>query len=98
MKNAEKRRIAGFELSVSARDDGTVEAVYIRLRDGKVAKTREIIEDVLLADYDLHRELLGVEILAPVKLSDLTRLVQNARRTSFRRFIKQTAPPRLIVA
>jgi hypothetical protein len=33
-----------------------------------------------------------------VKVSDLTRLVQQARRTPFRRFIKQTAPPRLIVA
>jgi len=95
---APKRDIIGFELSVSARDDGTVEAVYIRLRDGKVAKTREIIEDVLLADYDPRGELLGVEILAPVKMSDLTRLVQQARRMPFRRFIKQTAPPRLIVA
>ena len=94
----QKRDIIGFELSVSARNDGTVEAVYIRLRDGKVAKTQEIIEDVLLADYGPRRELLGVEILAPVKLSDLTRLVQQARRTPFRRFIKQTAPPRLIVA
>ena len=95
---AQKRDILSFELSVSARADGTVEAVYIRLRDGKVAKTREIIEDVLLADYDPRSELLGVEILAPVKMSDLTRLVQQTRRTPFRRFIKQTAPPRLIVA
>ena len=93
-----KRSVIGFELSVSARDDGTVEAVCIRLRDGKVARTREIIEDVLLADYGPRSELLGVEILAPVKMSGLTRLVQQARRTPFRKFIKQTAPPRPIVA
>ena len=88
----------GFEISVSARGDGTLEAAYIRFQEGKVAKTREIIKDVLLADYNSRNELLGIEMLAPVRLSDLTNLVDQPRRKPFRRFTKQTAPDEFLVA
>jgi len=89
---AETRRPLGFELSVSARDDGTLEAAYIRFRTGKSKRTREIIEDTLIADYDEHDNLLGLEILAPVKLSDLAKLVEQPRRNSFRKFVKHSGP------
>jgi uncharacterized protein YuzE len=92
------RKIEGFELSASGREDGRLEAVYIRLRTGRAAKTREVIEDALLADFDARGQLIGVEILAPVKLSDLTRLVQTDRRAPFRKFIREIAPPSLVVA
>lgn len=92
------REIIGFEIAVSARDDGTLEAAYIRFKQGRVAETREIIEDVLLADYTSGGVLLGIEILAPVKISDLTNLVDPPRRRSFRRFIKRTAPREFVVA
>ncbi len=88
----------GFELSISARDDGTLEALYIRLRVGKVAKTKEISEDVLLADYDSRTKLLGIEVLAPVKLSRITRLVDEDRRKPLRRFVKAQAPDDLVLA
>jgi len=92
------RKVAGFELSASGREDGRLEAVYIRLRAGRSAKTREIIEDTLLADFDTRGRLIGVEILAPVKLSDLTQLVREPRRAPFRKFVRKIAPPDLIVA
>jgi uncharacterized protein YuzE len=92
------RKVGGFELSASGREDGRLEAVYIRLRTGRAAKTKEIIEDALLADFDARGRLLGVEILAPVKLSDLTRLVQTDRRVPFRKFIREIAPSSLVVA
>lgn len=92
------QRSEGFELSASGRKDGRLEAVYIRLRTGRAAKTKEIIEDTLLADFDSRGRLLGVEILAPVKLSDLARLVQTDRRAPFRKFVREIAPPRLVVA
>jgi len=87
-----------FELSVSARGDGRLEAVYIRLQEGKVARTREIIEDVLLADYDGRKRLMGIEVLAPVRISDLTTLVDRPRRRPFRRFIQRTAPEEFVLA
>jgi uncharacterized protein YuzE len=88
--------IVGFELSVSARNDGTLEAAYVRFRQGKVSKTKEIIEDVLLADYNSRGRLVGIEILAPVRIADLVRLVDEPTRKPFRRFIEQSAPKKLV--
>lgn len=86
----------GFELSISGRNDGTVEAAYIHLADRKVDRTKEIIEDVLLADYSSNGTLVGIEILAPVKISQLTRLVDRPKRRSFKKFLEQSAPGELV--
>lgn len=88
----------GFEMSISARNDGTIEAVYILVRDNKAARTREIIEDILLADYNSRGQLVGIEILAPVKLAKITPLVDEPRRRIFRRFIKEQAPNELVLS
>jgi len=90
--------ILGFELSVSGRDDGTVEALYITLSEKKVIKTREVIPDVLLVDYDSGGDVVGIEILAPVKISDVTRLVDPPRRRPLRRFIEESAPAEMVYA
>ena len=70
-KRSTRSRDIGFELAISARDDGTLEAMYIRLRDGVVDHTQEVIPGILMADYDAKGELYGLEVLAPVRLSDL---------------------------
>jgi uncharacterized protein YuzE len=88
--------VPGLELSVSARNDGTVKAAYIRFRAGKVKRSQEMLEDAVIADYDEHGNILGIEILAPVKVSALTELVDEPSRTSFRRFIKHSGLPRLV--
>jgi len=90
--------VTGFEFSISARDDGTLEAAYVRVGDGSVARTKEIVEDVLLADYDRRGKLLGIEILSPVKLSAVTRLVDPPRRPSFRKFIRRAAPQEFVLS
>ena len=84
-----------FEFSTSARADGSLEAAYIRLRQGDVAYTKEIHPDTLLADYD---QLLGIEILAPVTLADLDVLIEPTRREPFKRFVQQSAPRELVSA
>jgi uncharacterized protein YuzE len=84
---------AGFELSVTAREDGSVEAVYIRFDRGKVASTREVQSDVVFADYDEAGRLLGIELLGPTRVSVLARLVDQSRRESFRRFVRESLPP-----
>ena len=89
---------AGYEISVSGRNDGTIEAAYVRLKEGKVAKTEEIVSDVLLADYNIRGALLGIEILAPVKIADLAKLIAEPQRRPFRRFIRQAAPGDLVHA
>ena len=86
----------GFELSISGRDDGTIEAAYVRLSRAKVAKTTEVVEDILMADYSASGALVGIEVLAPVKLSQLTRLVDAPKRASLRRFLRNSAPGELV--
>jgi len=91
------QRQLGFEISISGRNDGTLEAVYITVRDGKASKTSEVIEGIVLADYDSRGRLIGIEILAPVKLSKLTPLVEQKRRKPFRDFVKTRAPNELVL-
>jgi len=90
-------RTVGFEISISARDDGTLEALYIRVSRNKVATTREVDgKDEVLADYDSNGKLVGIEVLSPVKLKRIVRLIDEPRRRSFRRFVKTAAPDELV--
>ena len=76
-----------------------IEAAYIHLSSKKVVHTREIKVDVLLADYSADGKLVGIEILAPVTIEDLQKLVKEpARKKSFRKFVKTSAPSQLITA
>ena len=85
-----------IECSFSARDDGTLEAAYIRFAFGDVAKTVEIVEDVLLVDYDENGEMLGIEILAPVRLKDITELVAPRQRSPVRKVFEERANDLLV--
>ena len=91
-------RAFGYEMSVSGRDDGTLEALYIRFGGGKVKRTEEIIEGVLLVDYGAKKQIVGIEVLAPVRLSQLTRLVDEQHRPSFRKFVRRGAPEELVTS
>lgn len=87
-----------FELSNSGRSDGSLKAAYVRLRDGKVCRTVEIEPDLLLCDYDRNDNLIGIEILGPVALSQVAQQVSSAIRWPFKRFMSHMAPAELIVA
>jgi uncharacterized protein YuzE len=52
------------EVSVDDRTGGLV-AVYLRVRQGKVARTEEVEDGVINADFGEAGELLGVEVLSP---------------------------------
>lgn len=65
---------------MTASDDGAIGVAYIRLKKGRVARTREIDGDALLADYDARGNLIGIEILAPVRIPQLVGLVDEGRR------------------
>lgn len=78
-----RKQPVGFEVSMSARDDGTIEAMYVLISDKSVAETRELDEDILLGDYDDKGELVGIEILAPVSLDGFSRWSTLAAPISF---------------
>jgi len=55
-----------MSLNVSVeRDEDQILAIYIRVREGKVARTVEIAEGACYADEDIDGNLLGVEMVAP---------------------------------
>ena len=86
-------------LRIEARPDGTIEAVYLRLRDLPVSKTKEVVRGVLLADYSRSGILVGVEILGRVSASKISRLIKDAqRRTTVLRFLRNAAPPELVTS
>ncbi len=84
------------ELTLSTKEDGAIEAMYLRLASRWVHRTREVREDVLLADYDRGGRLVGIEVLAPVRLAEITSLVDEDRRAEFRRLIRRLAPAELV--
>jgi uncharacterized protein YuzE len=91
----------GFGLSVQAREDGTLEAAYVRLSQQKVSRTEELIESVLLLDCDEDGSVVGIEILAPVNVSQVEELANRldaSQREAFLNFVRSSAPPGLIHA
>ncbi len=42
--------------------------VYLQLKDVKAAYTKELIEGVILADYDENGQVIGFEMLMPTTL------------------------------
>ena len=85
-----------FEISLTGDSDGRLRAAYIHLRKTKVSRTREIVEDMVLADYDSQNRLVGIEILGPVKIQILARLIDKKDRSAFRRFAKENIPVSLL--
>jgi len=88
-----------FEISISGRNDGTLEAMYIQLLNETVHHTEEIKEDILLADYTDDGRLVGIEVLSPVRLADLVKLIKESKvRKNFRKFVGKSAPRDLVMA
>ena len=91
----------GFGLSVQAREDGSLEAAYVRLSQQKVSRTDELIESVLLLDFDEDGAVVGIEILAPVSVAQIEELasrLEASQRDAFLNFVRSSAPPGLMHA
>lgn len=84
------------ELSVDEQT-GIVRAAYLRVRKGQVAETREVVEGRVFADYDANGTLLGIELLAPCNLEELTRIAAQEPE-AVKRFLSGSAPRELVPA
>lgn len=81
-----------FEVSIETdHRTGEIMVVYLQVRRGKVAKTKELVDGTAFADYNAKGELLGVEFLAPcsVNLSD-----KISDAPDVKKFIRQKLPTR----
>jgi uncharacterized protein YuzE len=67
-----------FRLEVSYHEmTGDPVAAYLRVREGKVAETKEISTGVAFADYGADGCLLGIELLAPCRVEVLARVSEK---------------------
>jgi len=87
-----------FDLQASVNDrTGQIAAVYLRVREGSVAQTKEVKEGVAFADYDEGGLLLGIELLGPCEVQVLLDLAKGEPEP-IRRFLQGAAPRELVVA
>ena len=89
-----RRAIQDYEASGAAHEPGR------RRYEKKLSKNKrikEVVPDRLLAEYDRKGQVVGFEIIAPVRISKITALVERRKRAGFRKFIKQ-APEELVLA
>ena len=67
-----------FRLEISFHETtGEPLAAYLRVREGKVAQTKEISEGIAFADYGEDGLLLGIELLAPCQVGVLERISEK---------------------
>ena len=91
-----------FRVSIETDDaTGDVLAVYFQVRRGKSHETREFERGKVFADYNRRGELLGIEMLAPCKVSVVDKLAKHEpdqfrRRT--KQFMKRSGPRRMVPA
>ncbi len=87
-----------FRVETSVDDDtGALVAVYLRVRDGEVAETKEVEEGIVYADYDAHGSLLGIELLGPCNMAVLEGVTANEPE-AVKRFLRGGAPRGLVPA
>lgn len=87
-----------FKLEASFDDKtGRVAAVYLRIRDGKVAETLELEDGVAYADYGANHLLLGIELLGPCQIQILDKIAQHEPEP-VRRFLMGGAPREMVLA
>lgn len=80
---------------------GEVLAVYFQFRKGTVHETREFADGVALADYNRRGELIGIELLAPCKVTIVDSIAANepaSARRDAKKFMRQSGPRTMVVA
>jgi uncharacterized protein YuzE len=87
-----------FRLEVSYNEmTGDPVAAYLRVREGKVANTREIQEGVAFADYGADGSLLGIELLEPCR-QEILETVAKTETEAVRQFLRQGIRKEMILA
>lgn len=76
---------------------GKVLAMYLQLRDGKAAETKEVFDGKAFADYDEDGNLIGVELIAPCKVEVWDKIIRKEPKP-IKNFIRGAMPRDLILA
>jgi uncharacterized protein YuzE len=87
-----------FRLEVSYNETtGDPVAAYVRVREGKVAETKETSTGTAFADFSADGSLLGIELLAPCRI-DILEGVSEKESEQVRQFLRRGIRKEMIVA
>ena len=82
-------------------ETGETLSVYFQVRSGRSRQTREYADGSAFADFNSRGELIGIELLAPCRVSIVDKIAKD-ETTDFRRqtknFIKQSGPRAMVPA
>jgi uncharacterized protein YuzE len=87
-------------LSLSVETDsasGGILAVYLNVREGKAAVTKEFKNGLAYADYDRKGRLLGIEMLGPCEIKVLDRIVRKESQR-IKHFLHDHVPRGMAIA
>lgn len=86
-----------FQVDVSTDSaTGNVISVYFQMREGKAATVREFEKGNVFVNYDKDGNLLGIEMLAPAKISVLDKITRG--HPEMKRFVRRTVPRQMVGA
>lgn len=86
-----------FRINVTTdKETGDLMAVYFQVRRGRAAKVREFSDGNALANYNAAGELLGIELLAPCKVSVVDTIAK--RDSVVKKFVRSNAPRKMLVS
>jgi uncharacterized protein YuzE len=78
-------------------ETGELSAVYFRIRKGHVARTVEHADGRAFADYSVAGKLLGIELIAPCKITVLDSILSAQEREPIKKFIRKASPRELVL-
>ena len=78
------------------KETGEILSVYLQIRSGKSAETREVDPGRVFVDYNSAGELLGIEMLAPSRIQVLDTITKNEPETQ--RFVNRSVPREMAIA
>ena len=84
-----------FQITVETHDQtGEILSVNIRIRKGKVAKTKEYADGFAFGDYNRSGDLLAIELLGPCEAKILDKI---AAQPDAKRFVRSVVPPAMLL-
>ncbi|MCH7987788.1 MAG: DUF2283 domain-containing protein [Planctomycetes bacterium] len=91
-----------FNVTVTTDDtSGQVLSAYFQIRKGKVHETREFADGAAFADYNNRGELIGIELLAPCRVTIVNQLAANESptvRQRTKKYMREAGPRWMVVS
>jgi hypothetical protein len=77
-------------------DTGEIRAIYFQIRKGKTTETKVFQRGDVIVDYDSGGTLLGIEMIAPAKISTLEKILRSDPES--KEVVRRSVPREMVSA